>query len=300
MKDARLAAYSLGLAMVVTGLGATYGATLILKSLGVQDIFTTVKLSDAMKVFVSFYLTGAVMSVGFSGSALFMISKDRNKYAGWFGVLAAVSTIATALVSPSYGVAIDMVGIVTLSFGALLCLLGGVLGLKAPSTQPKEPLLSTMQIANSAALSALTAIMTGIAFVPSPTGGFTHIGDTVILIASLLFGSKVGAVTGVIGSVAADMWVGYPRWFVSIPAHGLEGLIAGLGKGKSTSVQLGLCILGGIVMASVYFYVNIFIKGWALAVISYGRDLFLQAGISIVLAVILTRTLQRVLPRFKA
>jgi hypothetical protein len=53
-------------------------------------------------------------------------------------------------------------------------------------------------------------------------------------------------------------------------------------------------------MASVYFYVNIFIKGWALAVMSYGRDLFLQAGISIVLAVILTRTLQRVLPRVKA
>ena len=300
MKDVRFSAYSLALAMALIVVGATYGAVLMLRSFNFQDIFTNVKLSDPMKVFISLYLTAAVMGVGFAGTALFMISKQRVRFAGWLGVLSAVSAIATGLVGPAYGVIIDPSSVAIISIGAALCLLGGILGLRTSSTQPAEPLLSTMQIANSAALSALTAIMTGIAFVPSPTGGFTHIGDTVILIASLLFGSKVGAVTGVIGSVAADMWVGYPRWFVSIPAHGLEGLIAGLGKGKSTSVQLGLCILGGIVMASVYFYVNIFIKGWALAVISYGRDLFLQAGISIVLAVILTRTLQRVLPRFKA
>ena len=286
--------------MALIVVGATYGAVLMLRSFNFQDIFTNVKLSDPMKVFISLYLTAAVMGVGFAGTALFMISKQRVRFAGWLGVLSAVSAIATVLVGPAYGVIIDPSSVAIISIGAALCLLGGIPGLRTSSTQPAEPLLSTMQIANSAALSALTAIMTGIAFVPSPTGGFTHIGDTVILIASLLFGSKVGAVTGVIGSVAADMWVGYPRWFVSIPAHGLEGLIAGLGKGKSTLVQLGLCILGGIVMASVYFYVNIFIKGWALAVMSYGRDLFLQAGISIVLAVILTRTLQRVLPRFKA
>jgi uncharacterized membrane protein len=155
-----------------------------------------------------------------------------------------------------------------------------------------------LEIANSAVLSALTAILTGIAFVPSPTGGFTHIGDTIIFLAALLFGSKVGAITGVVGSVAADLWVGYPRWFVSIPAHGLEGLIAGLGQRRSIATQIISCAIGGIVMASVYFYVNIFIKGWALAVISYARDMLGQAGVSIILAIVLTRTLKRILPRF--
>jgi len=110
----------------------------------------------------------------------------------------------------------------------------------------------------------------------------------------------VGAITGVIGSVAADLWVGYPRWFVSIPAHGLEGLIAGLGRGRSLLTQVVLCVVGGVVMASVYFYVNIFIKGWALAIISYARDTVGQAGVSLILGIILTRAVQRILPRFKS
>ncbi len=135
---------------------------------------------------------------------------------------------------------------------------------------------------------------------PSPTGGYTHVGDTIVFMASLLFGPKVGMITGAIGSVAADLWVGYPRWFVSIPAHGLEGLIAGLGRRRGLPVQAVCCVLGGVVMASVYFYVNIFIKGWALAVLSYVRDILGQAGISIVLALILTKALRRLLPRLAA
>jgi hypothetical protein len=58
--------------------------------------------------------------------------------------------------------------------------------------------------------------------------------------------------------------------------------------------------MGGVVMASVYFYVNIFIQGWAPAIISYARDLLGQAGVSIVLGIIFTRTLLRLLPRLKS
>jgi uncharacterized membrane protein len=298
-KGVKSASSALGLAMVLIGIGATYGAASILKSLGFGNIFDSIKISDPMKVFMSLYLTAAVIGIGFSGSALFMASRGRTKYAGLLGVAASASAIGTVLVGPIFSVAVDLISAVILFTGASLSMLGGILGFMTPSKPSKEPFLSTMEITNSAVLSALTAILTGLAFVPSPTGGFTHIGDTIIFIASLLFGSKVGALTGVVGCIAADLWVGYPRWFVSIPAHGLEGLIAGLGKRRSVPIQLVVCVLGGIVMASVYFYVNIFIKGWALAILSYGRDLFLQAGISIGLAIVLTRTLQRLLPRFK-
>ena len=297
---AKFPAFVLGLALVLIGLGATYGAASVLKSLGFQSIFVTISISDAMKIFISLYLTGASMSLGLSGLALFMISRGRTRQAGWLGIFAAMSAIATVLTGPAFAVNIDILGIMIISAGVVLSLLGGILGFRAPSPPLKGSFLSTLDITNSAVLSALTAILTGIAFVPSPTGGFTHIGDTIILIASLLFGSKVGGLTGVVGSVAADLWVGYPRWFVSIPAHGLEGLIAGLARRRSIPIQIVFCVLGGVVMASVYFYVNIFIKGWALALISYARDLLGQAGVSIVLAVILTRTLQRLLPRLKA
>lgn len=300
LKVAKFPAFVLGLALVLIGLGATYGAASVLKSLGFQSIFVTISISDAMKIFISLYLTSASMSLGLSGLALFMISRGRTRQGGWLGIFAAMSAIATVLTGPAFAVNIDILGIMIISAGVILSLLGGILGFRAPSPPLKGSFLSTLDITNSAVLSALTAILTGIAFVPSPTGGFTHIGDTIILIASLLFGSKVGGLTGVVGSVAADLWVGYPRWFVSIPAHGLEGLIAGLARRRSIPIQIVFCVLGGVVMASVYFYVNIFIKGWALALISYARDLLGQAGVSIVLAVILTRTLQRLLPRLKA
>ena len=38
-------------------------------------------------------------------------------------------------------------------------------------------------------------------------------------------------------------------------------------------------------------------KGWALAVLSYVRDILGQAGISIVLGIVLVRALQRLIPR---
>jgi len=291
---------ALGLAVSLIGLGATYGAVAILRSLGFESIFATIKISDAMRVFISLYLTGASMSVGLSGLALFMASTGKMRQAGWFGIFGTISAIGTALTGPAFAVSSEPFSIVIILAGAVFSFLGGTLARRIPSPPMKEPFLSTLQIANSAVLSALTAILTGIAFVPSPTGGFTHIGDTIVFIAALLFGSKVGAITGIVGSVAADLWVGYPRWFVSIPAHGLEGLIAGLGRRRSVPIQIVSCVIGGVVMASVYFYVNIFIKGWALAIISYARDTLGQAGVSIILAIILTRTLQRVLPRFRA
>jgi ABC-type Co2+ transport system permease subunit len=67
-------------------------------------------------------------------------------------------------------------------------------------------------------LSALTAVLTylpGLAF-PSPTGGYTHVGDTVVYLSALLFGPWMGLTVGLIDPVVADLLVGYPRWFVTL------------------------------------------------------------------------------------
>jgi uncharacterized membrane protein len=279
--------------------GTTYGAVIILRSLGFESVFTAIKMSDALKISVSLYLTGAAISIASSTLALYMISKGRLRHAGWAGILAAFFTVATALGPTAFAIEVDALSLTLLAAGAMASVLGGVISLRTPSVPSKEQFLTTMQIANSAVLSALTAVVTGIAFVPSPTGGYTHLGDTIIFMAALLFGSKVGGLTGAIGSIAADLWVGYPRWFVSIPAHGFEGLIAGLGRRRSVAIQIVSCVLGGVVMASTYFYVNIFIKGWAPAIISYARDLFGQAVVSIILGIILVRTIRRLVPRLK-
>jgi len=156
---------------------------------------------------------------------------------------------------------------------------------------------ATREVALTAILSAAYAAAILVVTVPSPTGGYTHIGDLVVFASALLFGYRVGGLVGAIGAVAVDLFTGYPRWFVSIPAHWLEGFVPGLTKNKPFVLQVIGCVIGGFLMATTYFLVNIYIKGLALASISYARDLFVQAGVSIVLALIAVKAVKKALPQ---
>jgi len=155
--------------------------------------------------------------------------------------------------------------------------------------------LNTKEISLIAVLSSLTAVLTSVvgSVFPSPTGGYTHIGDTIIFLAGLMFGSKVGFFTGSIGAMVADIIVGYPRWYVSIVAHGLEGFIAGLAKNKRTGTQVLTLAVAGIVMALTYYIVNIYIKGYAPAFISLIRDVFGQAGVSLILSILIYKNMEK-------
>jgi uncharacterized membrane protein len=156
---------------------------------------------------------------------------------------------------------------------------------------------ATKEVALIAVLSAAYAAAIMLIIIPSPTGGYTQIGDFVVFVAALFFGYRVGGSVGVIGAVAVDLFTGYPRWFVSIPAHFLEGFVPGLTKNKPFALQVVSCVVGGFLMATTYFLVNIYVKGLALAAVSYARDLFVQAGISIVLAITVVKIVKKVLPQ---
>jgi uncharacterized membrane protein len=102
----------------------------------------------------------------------------------------------------------------------------------------------TREIAVTAVLSAAYAAAILLVVIPSPTGGYTHVGDFMVFVAALLFGARVGGFVGIIGSVSVDLFTGYPRWFVSIPAHFLEGLVPGFTKNKPFAIQILSCIVG--------------------------------------------------------
>jgi uncharacterized membrane protein len=264
------------------------------------SVFEAVELSSAAKVDVALYLTLPVVAIIFvllSGMSIFRGYPRLGGIMAMLGVIAGFFT----LVLPQYlGYAVSQSGFVGI-FGSFLST-GAVviIGFTTPQERvAKASFITTVEVAVASVFSALTAILTGTAFMPSPTGGYTHIGDTMIFLAALLFGCKVGGIVGVIGPVAADLFVGYSRWFVTVPAHGVEGLIAGFGKGKSVVTQVLLCFLGGFVMATTYFFVNIFIKGYPLAVVSFLRDLFGQAVISMILGIVLSRIVKRTLPQLK-
>lgn len=288
-----------GIVLLIT---ASIQAVSMLAELGFHDVFSKISLGDEAKVQLALYLTFPILGATFILWGGFQILKGLTKRAGTLSIGGLILSLVGLPLSQSFGFSLCSETIVGTALAITLAGVLSIIGFKTPQIQVKKgPVLTAIEVATVAIFSAMTAVLTGMVggFLPSPTGGYTHIGDTVIFMAALLFGYKVGAVAGVIGSVVADFYVGYSRWFVSIPAHGIEGALTGLAKGKHTVIQVLFCIFGGFIMATVYFYINIFIKGYPVAIISYARDLFGQAGISVVLGILLTKTVQRILPQLK-
>ena len=63
----------------------------------------------------------------------------------------------------------------------------------------------------AALLAALTAVATMIIRIPTPTQGYIHLGDGMVLICGILLGPGLGALADGIGSMMADLtWHGCP------------------------------------------------------------------------------------------
>ncbi|MEM3028473.1 MAG: ECF transporter S component [Candidatus Bathyarchaeia archaeon] len=285
------------LAIVSTGLGIVNA----LGDLGVISIFEKVVLSSAHAINLALYATLGAMAVLLVSLATYATWKGLSKFGFAFSLGAIFLVILTLAFPFQFGFSASYIASVCGALSIVFLALGSVRMLKIPSKPLTRRPLSSVEVSLIATLSALTAAVTAMTgqFLPSPTGGYTHIGDSVIYIASLLLGPKDGALIGILGALGADFYVAYPRWFVSIPAHGIQGVLAGLGRGRSFPLQLALCALGGFFMASTYFYVNIFIKGLGPALISYARDLFGQTGFSIAVTAFVFPPLKKVLPRLK-
>jgi len=280
--------------------GASIQVMATLASFGFSSIFDVIQLGDLAKFQIALYLTFPVVMVIFALLAGGSILRGYTRLGGIVAVISLVSGLLSLVLLNYVGYSLSFGNLLVTSASISIMGTVAIIGFTTPSIEVKRTMfMTTAQVAVVSVFSALTAVLTGVAFLPSPTGGYTHIGDTMIFLAALLFGYKVGGIVGVIGPVAADLFVGYSRWFVTIPAHGAEGLIAGFGKGRSTVVQILLCIFGGFVMATTYFYVNVFIKGYPLAILSYLRDLFGQALISTILGVALTKIVKKALPQLE-
>ncbi len=291
---------TLGMASALLMLsGAILQAGLILSFLGVESLLSSISLSDPDRVKVALYLT---LPSFFSAVMAWAGAEALRGYLRRGAFIASLSALLSLFILPlpyllGYPLSIPSLGVevaalIIASSFALLSL--RVKGRKVEG----GPFMTPMEAAFTALFSALTAVLTGTTgiMLPSPTGGYTHIGDTAIYVSALLLGVKVGGLVGIIGPVVADLFVGYPRWFVTLLAHGLQGFIAGLGRRRGLLLQAAILAAAGFTMSTVYFFVNIFIKGYPVAVVSYLRDLFGQSLVSIILGLILTRGVERALP----
>ncbi|HBG01102.1 MAG TPA: ECF transporter S component [Firmicutes bacterium] len=148
----------------------------------------------------------------------------------------------------------------------------------------------------TALLIALVTVTTMIVNIPLPgVRGYVNIGDTVVLLAGLIFGPLAGAVSGALGASLADLLLGYAYWAPwTFVIKGLEGFLAGwvvrcLGKATTLGATLG-----ALVMVLGYFLVGILYYGLGPAVTSLPGDL-VQGGVSVALALLLVPPIRKYL-----
>lgn len=162
--------------------------------------------------------------------------------------------------------------------------------------QKNSKLLNTTRVIAYTAVSTALVMVTTMIGIPFAQFYF-NLGDTVILITSVLFGPITGLIAGGFGSFFADMIVYPSTMFFTLIIKGIEGLICGLlhlivfKKTYSTKIQAFLSIIAslisGIFMFSGYFICNTFFYGTiTTALVALPMDA-LQASISVALSFVI-------------
>ena len=145
-------------------------------------------------------------------------------------------------------------------------------------------------LTENAMLIALTAIVTLAIRIPTPTGGHINLGDTVIILSAIIFGSIRGSLTGGIGSAIADL-IGGHYFFIpgTLIIKALEGYLVGtlnslLKNTLTARILSGLA--GAFIMVLGYFIYEIIFINIAVA-ISVVVPNTIQGIVCAVLAVII-------------
>ena len=88
---------------------------------------------------------------------------------------------------------------------------------------------NTKKMVTAALLAAFTCIATMIIKIPTPTFGYIHLGDGLVLLCGIILGPGIGALAAGIGSMFADIFSGYMTWApATLIIKALTACIAGL------------------------------------------------------------------------
>lgn len=169
----------------------------------------------------------------------------------------------------------------------------------------------TVKLTLAAIFAALVFIVTSqIPPIPIPaTSGYFNIGETIIYVAALLFGSLVGALSGGIGAMLADVYLGFSVFAPgTLVIKGTEGAIVGLLNLKlrkyltnPTVCAIVSVSIGGLEMVTGYFLYELLVLGYpfalALAEVPFN---IVQMLIGLVIAVPITHAVLRGFPQLKS
>lgn len=146
-------------------------------------------------------------------------------------------------------------------------------------------------------LAALGCVATMVIVVPTPTGGYVNLGDTVVLLGAWLLGPVYGAIAGGIGPALADLFAGYgvyvPATLAIKAAMGMTAAVLYRALGRR-HWALPVCGIAaeGIMVAGYCAYDTILTGSLAVGLTGVPGNL-VQGAFGVAASVLLTMTLKK-------
>ncbi|GFI28602.1 hypothetical protein IMSAGC012_03734 [Lachnospiraceae bacterium] len=122
---------------------------------------------------------------------------------------------------------------------------------------------TTKKLVIAALMTAFTCIATMVIKISTPTFGYIHLGDGMVLLSGIVLGPAAGALAAGAGSMLSDIFSGYASWapatfFIKAFTAGSCGLLFHMGRRKKSprssqirAVTSGL--IGETIMVTGYF-----------------------------------------------
>lgn len=134
---------------------------------------------------------------------------------------------------------------------------------------------NTKQLILAALMTAFTCIATMIIKIPTPTFGYIHPGDGLVLLCGIVFGPFTGALTAGIGSMFSDLFSGYASWapatfIIKALTAGMMGLIFHGHRHTTTAYGNNISVITGGFVGETIMVIGYFLYETALAAFASG------------------------------
>jgi uncharacterized membrane protein len=174
--------------------------------------------------------------------------------------------------------------------------------------------ITPIKMALSAVFIALVFVISSqIPAIPIPaTGGYFNVGETSIYVAALLFGPLVGSLSGGVGAMLSDLYLGFGVFAPgTLIIKSVEGAIVGLLNIKLeryvqniTIRAITSVVTGGLTMVTGYFlyetFLAILIPGLGIVAIAEIPLNIGQMLVGLIIAVPIMHAVLRVFPQLKS
>jgi uncharacterized membrane protein len=165
----------------------------------------------------------------------------------------------------------------------------------------------TMKIILTGLMMAMIVVATMLIVIPVPfsSGGYIHLGDTMIFLSVLILGWRYGAVAAGVGSMLSDIFLGYAAYAPwTLFVKGIMGAVMGLfimkamkkeGKnvmGVPLYQMIGMILAGCEMVAGYYLADGVLYGNFVSALLGVPWNI-LQFGVGAVLATLLAAALYK-------